>query len=215
MSKNIQSISQGKIPDNVIQQITDETSNETMGLLGIKSDADINRKRILLSQTEGDKPLSDVIYDMLLYNNIPKCDIIYSNSSDVESRLPLRTDIYEYLRNLFVDTYSKEKLYIIYVTSKNMDASWGCHMEAGAGWIIRNEYTIFNSNNYLPKKPLDNGTVWHSSQLTKEGRVSMDRGNANIFIENIIYICKFLGYTSKSKDANYERLSRLTDIIEH
>lgn len=215
LSKNIQSISQGKIPDNVIQQITDETSNETMGLLGIKSDADINRKRILLSQTEGDKPLSDVIYDMLLYNNIPKCDIIYSNSSDVESRLPLRTDIYEYLRNLFVDTYSKEKLYIIYVTSKNMDASWGCHMEAGAGWIIRNEYTIFNSNNYLPKKPLDNGTVWHSSQLTKEGRVSMDRGNANIFIENIIYICKFLGYTSKSKDANYERLSRLTDIIEH
>lgn len=214
ISKNIKSIAKTDIPDNIIQNIADETNENTIELLGIKNEADQNRKKILLSQTEADKPLSEVIYNMLLYNNVPKSDIIYSNSSEIESRLPLRTDIYEFLRNLFVDTYSKEKLYIIYVTSTNMDESWGCHMEAGAGWIIRNEYTIFNTGGYVPKKPLNNGSIWHSSNITEQNRVSMDKGNAEVFIENIKYICDFLGYSPKSHDDNYIYLSRLSDIIE-
>ncbi len=215
LSKNIKNIVRENISENIIQQITDETSNETMDLLGIKSEADEKRKKILLSQTENDKAFSDVIYDMLIYNEIPPQAIIYSNSSNIDSRLPLRTNIYEFLRNLFVDTYSKEKLYIIYVTSQNMHESWGCHMEAGAGWIVRNEYTIFNSNGYMPREPLYNGMVFQSSNLANDGRVSMDKGNAEIFVENIIHICSFLGYEPKAHDENFERLARLTDITDN
>lgn len=213
LTKHIKKSMNSNISDNVIQEIANETNEETLNLLGIKNEADSQRKKILLSQTEGDKPFSDVIYSMLLYNNIPKATIIYSNSSEIESRLPLRVDIYDYLRSLFIDTYSKDKLYIIYVTSNNMDASWGCHMEAGAGWIVKNEYAIFNSNNYQPKKPLDNGTVWQASNVSEDGRVSMDKGNAQIFIENITYICNYLGYSPRSRGDNYNYLSRLTDII--
>ncbi len=213
LSKNIKKVND-TISDDVIQQVADETSNETIGLLGLKQDADKKRKRILLSQTKADKPLSDIIYEMLLYNNISKEEIIYSNSANIESRIPSRTDVYDYLRDLFVDTYSKEKLYIIYVTSQNMHESWGCHMEAGAGWIIKNEWTIFNSNSYIPEKPIDDGTIWHSSDL-EDGRVSMDAGNVEIFIENISHICSILEYTSKSHDENLNHLKRMIDVIEN
>lgn len=215
LSNNLKKVINNDVADDVIQQIADDTNNETMSLLGLKNEADKKRKKILLSQTESDKPLSDIIYDMLLYNGVPKEDILYSNSVNIESRLPLRTNIYEYLRSLFVETYSEEKLYIIYVTSKNMDDSWGCHMEAGAGWILKNEYCIFNCNDYRPKEPLYNGEQWHSSNISEEGRVSMDRGNLEIFVDYIQYICDLLGYAHKQKDENITFLSRRIDIIDN
>lgn len=215
LSKNLKKVTNSDIADNVIQQVADDTSKETINLLGLKNDADKKRKKILLSQTEGDKLLSDIIYDVLLYNDVPQEDILYSNSNNIESRLPLRTNIYEYLRNLFIETYSEEKLYIIYVTSQNMDDSWGCHMEAGAGWILKNEYCIFNCNNYRPKEPLYNGEQWHSSIISEDGRVLMDKGNLEIFADYIQYICNLLGYTHKSKDENIAFLSRRVDIIDN
>lgn len=211
LSRNIQKISDNPIPENVIQEITEETSNETINLLGIKNDADKNRKKILLSQTEDDKPLSDLIYETLLFNNIPKEDILYSNCDDIEARLPLRTNIYDYLRKLFVETYSEEKLYIIYVTSHNMDHSWGCHMEAGAGWVLKNEYCIFNCNNYSPKEPLRNGEQWQTSTVSEDGIITMDQGNVCIFADYIEHLSLLLGYNSKTKDEICDFLSQRID----
>lgn len=212
LTKNIKNIAKNEVSENIIQKIADETNKETMDLLEIKNEADEKRKKILLSQTEDDKSFSNVIYEMLLFNDIPPQAIIYSHSENIDSRLPLRTNIYDFLRSLFVETYSKEKLYVIYVTSKNMHDSWGCHMEVGAGWIVRNEYSIFNCGDYMPKEPLYNGAVFQSSSLTPEGRVSMDKGNAAVFVDFIIHICNFLGYKSKTSEENLERLSRLANI---
>ena len=199
------------ISDETISVVAEETSNETIGLLGIKQDADKNRKKILISQTEEDKALADAIYTMLLYNNVPKKDIIYSISEHLESRVPLRTDIYEYLRNSFVDTYSNEKIYVIYVTSESMRASWGCLLEVGAGWVIKNEYTIFNVGDFHPEEPLYNGEIWHHSEIVDE-RTVMDSVNHKIFVDNIIHICEKLNYAYRSKADNLAYLARLVNV---
>lgn len=55
-------------------------------LLGFKSKVDANKKKILISQTFKDKNTSDTIYKMLLFNGVPKDDIIYSNGPDPETK---------------------------------------------------------------------------------------------------------------------------------
>lgn len=50
---------------------------------------------------------------MLLFNNVDKNDIIYSNSDDPEANLP-ETNIYDYLRD-FLLTVHQPKKYLFYL----------------------------------------------------------------------------------------------------
>ena len=45
-------------------------------LLGFKSTVDANKKKIMISQTLKDKPVADTIYKMLLFNSVPKENIV-------------------------------------------------------------------------------------------------------------------------------------------
>ena len=189
----------------------------TNGLdIGIKSIVDSQKKKLLISQTYKDKHLADIIYNMLLFNNVPSEDIIYTNCDDEISRIPEgdigKSGIYNYLRDFFVNSYSTQKIYVIFVTSHNTKNSWGALMEVGAAWITQMEHKIFNIYDFRPEHPLDDEQVWHLSFREADGNLYMSRLNVDIFAQKIEYICDKLGYVKRSRQENREHLATLIKI---
>ena len=189
----------------------------TNGLdMGIKSIVDSQKKKLLISQTYKDKDLADIIYNMLLFNNVPSEDIIYTNCDDEISRIPEgdigKSGIYNYLRDFFVNSYSTQKIYVIFVTSHNTKNSWGALMEVGAAWITQMEHKIFNIYDFRPEHPLDDEQVWHLSFRDADGNLYMSRLNVDIFAQKIEYICDKLGYVKRSRQENREHLATLIKI---
>ena len=155
--------------------------------MGIKSIIDTQKKKILISQTYPDKDLADVVYNMLVFNNVPPEDIIYTNCDDEVSRIPEgdvgKSGIYDYLRDFFVDSYSTQKIYVIFVTSNNTKKSWGALIEVGAAWITQIEHKIFNIYDFRPEHPLDDEQQWHTSSRNEEGELCMSKLNVDILLK--------------------------------
>ncbi|MFA6463732.1 MAG: ATP-binding protein [Candidatus Paceibacterota bacterium] len=194
-----------------IKEIVQEEINRFLPIVGIKKKVDSQKKRILISQTRKDKPLSDIIYKMLSFNGVPDEDIIYTNSESEECRIPNRMNIFEYLRGFFVDSYSDEKMFVIYVTSEDMSTSWGAVSEVGAGWITQSEHDIFNVKGHRPQAPLNIAAEWQTSE--KDGdNVIMTVIEADKFVIKIGSICDQLGYKTKSKSTNEKELKKLISI---
>ncbi|MDD4070591.1 MAG: ATP-binding protein [Candidatus Izemoplasmatales bacterium] len=192
----------------VVETIVREALEKHKSLLGLKPLVDRDKKKILISQTRHDKDLADTIYEMLLFNGIPKKDIIFSNADDEISRIPEGHSIYDYLRSFFVDSISDEKMYVIYVTSTRMGQSWGAIVEVGANWITQMNHKIFNVEGFRPEHPLDDNLQWHQSRRV-ENKLCMDSLSIDIFCQKIEAVCDDLGYTKKSRDENKTKLKTL------
>lgn len=199
-----------------VETILFEEINTNSPDMGIKSIIDSQKKKILISQTYPDKDLADIVYDMLVFNNVPPEDIIYTNCDNEISRIPEgdvgKSGIYNYLRDFFVDSYSTQKMYVIFVTSKNTKRSWGALTEVGAAWITQIEHKIFNIHDFRPEHPLDDEQQWHTSFRDKDGNLYMSKLSADIFSQKIEYICDKLGYSKKAREENKKHLETLVKI---
>lgn len=186
-----------------VENILSEEINSNSPDMGIKSIIDSQKKKILISQTYPDKDLADIVYKMLVFNNVPPEDIIYTNCDDEISRIPEgdvgSSGIYNYLRDFFVDSYSTQKMYVIFVTSHNTKRSWGALTEVGAAWITQIEHKIFNIHDFRPEHPLDDEQQWHTSFRDSDNNLYMSKLSADIFSQKIEYICDKLG-TGKKQD---------------
>ncbi len=209
------------IPDLVSREIV-----KMKELLGLKSKVDANKKKIIISQTLLDKQVADVIYRMLLFNGLPKDTIIYSNSDDPESNIP-ETDVYEYLRKFFVESASDEKIFVLFVTSKNVlnveddekaSASWGVLMEIGATWITQKDHWIFNRDGYEPKRPLNIEQKIVEIKTIDNGdgtsHLSISGACCNSFVNKIIIACQKCGFKPKSFEENKTYLTSLVSLFE-
>lgn len=194
-----------------ITKVINSEMNALLPIVGLKNKIDSNKKRILISHTSVDKSLADVVCKMLLFNNIPAQDIIYTNSDDPECRIPEGKDVFDYLRHFFVDSYSDQKIFIVYVTSDDMAKSWFAVTEVGAGWITQSDHKIFNIHSHIPLKPLDTGKEWQTSKI-KNGNITMNSKEFDKFIEKILDVCKQLGYTPRKKIDNQIELKRYVTI---
>ena len=182
--------------------------------LGIKAIVDQQKKRILISQTFSDKPLADVIYNMLVFNNVPEEDILYTNCDDEIARIPEGKSVYEYLREFFVQSYSTQNIYVLFVTSENSKVSWGAVSEVGAAWITQVDHKIFNVAPFRPEPPLDDSAVWHTTHRAepKSGDLWMIPLNADIFCQKIEAVCDSLKYSKRTRSENLAHLETLIDI---
>ena len=210
---DVESVSSEEVAETVMNII-----NEKGDLLGLKPVIDSNKKKILLSHTSYDKDLSDVVYKMLTFNNISKENIIYSSCDDEECRIPDEYPMYDYLRDFFVESYSNEKMYVIYITSKKMSESWGAVVEVGASWITRMNHKIFNLNcegepSFSPQKPLNVDVIWQQTDRNNEGNLTMSVPNADNFCSKIEAICDDFGINHKTREENIAKLKKLV-IVE-
>lgn len=199
-----------------VENILSEEINSNSPDMGIKSIIDSQKKKILISQTYPDKDLADIVYNMLVFNNVPPEDIIYTNCDDEISRIPEgdvgSSGIYNYLRDFFVDSYSTQKMYVIFVTSHNTKQSWGALTEVGAAWITQIEHKIFNIHDFRPDHPLDDEQQWHTSFRDSDNNLYMSKLSADIFSQKIEYICDKLGYRKRARHENKAYLETLVKI---
>ncbi len=209
ISRDIEKITKN-IPISKIKDIVEASTKKFQKAIGLKQGIDSDKKKILISQTKKDKPLADIICHMLEFNNVPLKDIIYTNNENVATHIPLNEKIFDYLRKFFVDTVSAQKIYVIYITSKDMCTKWGCVLEVGAGWITKRDYSIFNINGYHPQQPLNDGRAWHNSKKNAD-KISMTQQDINDFVHRIITICEQLGYSYRTQEENVRELKTLVE----
>lgn len=196
-----------------VEHFVDEAINDNIPDFGLKSKVDKIKKKVLISQTRKDKVLSDLIYHFLLYNGMPASEILYSNCDDEVSRIPDDVPIFDYLREFFVNSYSDQKIYVIFVTSKNITGSFGTMAEIGAAWITKADHKIMNINKFRPEKPLNEAVTWQTSLIDKEGNITMDKINADLFCSKVEDVCRKLGYAPKDRKINMSYLESMVEIV--
>ena len=188
--------------------------NDNSPDLGLKSLIDSQKKKILISQTYPDKPFADIIYQMLLYNNVPAEDILYTNCDDEICRVPEGRGVYDYLREFFVESYSSQKIFVLFVTSGNTKVSWGAITEVGASWITQVDHKIFNVHPFRPEHPLNDEMQWQSTNREEptKGELWMIPLNADVFCQKIEAVCDALGYKKNTREYNKAYLGTLVSI---
>lgn len=197
-----------------VERAISDSINANSPDLGLKAVVDSQKKKILISQTLADKSFADIIYQMLVFNDVPEDDILYTNCDDEVCRVPEGRAVYDYLREFFVESYSSQKIFVIFVTSENTRASWGAITEVGASWITKVDHKIFNISPFQPGHPLDNASQWQSTNRTEptKGDLWMTWLNADIFCQKIEAICDALGYQKKTRNVNLNHLGTLVAI---
>lgn len=196
-----------------LEAAVSQALNEHTPELGIKAVVDSQKKRILISQTFPDKSFSDVVYGMLLFNGVPSEDIIYTNADDEVCRVPEGRSVYEYLREFFVESYSTQKLLVLFITSENTRASWGAVSEVGAAWITQVDHKIFNIRPFRPEHPLDDHVQWQTTNRDGDsGELWVDRLSADILCQKIEHACGMLGYSHRSRPENVAHLGTMLVI---
>ncbi len=212
-ARNIAELGAGSSQE-AVEKVVSQSINDNSPDLGLKTVVDSQKKKILISQTYSDKPFSDIIYQMLLHNNVPADDILFTNCDNQVCRVPEGTRVYDYLRDFFVESYSAQKIFALFVTSENTKQSWGAITEVGASWITQIDHKIFNIHPFRPEHPLDDEMQWQSTNRDEptRGDLWMDRLNADIFCQKIEAVCDVLGYTKNSRDDNIRQLETLVSI---
>lgn len=202
-----------KMPLESIRKIVLDSINQNTPNLGLKRLVDLQKKRVLISQTSLDKPFADIVYQMLAFNTVPAEDILYTNCDDEVCRIPEGRHVYEYLREFFIESYSDQKIFALFITSENTKVSWGAITEVGAAWITQIDHKIFNIRPFRPEHPLDDEAQWQSTNRDKKAdELWMTPLNADIFCQKIEAVCDKLGYTKKTRTENKAHLGTLVSI---
>lgn len=201
----------GKLaPDSskeTIERVIFEAINDNAQALGLKTVVDSQKKKILISHASKDKGLADLIYSFLTFNGVPPEDVLYTSCDDEASRIPEgTTSIYNYLRDFFVESYSNQKIFVIFVTSDNTPGAWGAMTEIGASWITQVDNRIFNIPPFKPQHPLNDEALWHCTERNENNELCMTDLNADVFCQKIEAVCEKLGYTKKTRKENMDRL---------
>ena len=214
-AQNISNLGVGLSQED-IENAVSQSINENSPDLGLKTVVDSQKKKILISQTYPDKPFSDIVYQMLFYNNVPADDILYTNCDDEVCRVPEGTGVYDYLRDFFVESYSSQKIYVLFITSENTKKSWGAVSEVGASWITQIDNKIFNIHPFRPEHPLDDERQWQSTNREEptKGDLWMSPLSADIFCQKIEHVCDVLNYPKKTREENKSYLETLVSVRE-
>jgi hypothetical protein len=202
------------ISRDAVEAAISKSINANSPDLGLKASVDSQKKKILISQTRPDKQLSDVIYQMLIFNNVSQDDILYTNCDDEVCRVPEGSHVYDYLRKFFVETYSTQKIFVLFVTSANTKTSWGAITEVGASWITQVDHKIFNIHPFRPEHPLNDEEQWQSTNRNtpESGEIWMSPLDADILCQKIEAVCDTLGYLKKPRKQNLAHLATLVSI---
>lgn len=216
-AKNIaQEISENKnIEIAQLENFITRAINATLPDMGIKSKIDSGKKKLLISHASANKPITDFIYNLLEYSGVPSEAIIYTSNDDATTRIPEPEGLYDYLREFFVNSYSTEKIYVLYVTSDEMAKSWPCVSEVGAGWILKSHHQIFNINDHQPQQPLDIHRIWASIKYVKDdNKIHFNLRQADTIAEKIIHICETLKFKHQSKENILTEIKRVSIISD-
>ena len=111
-------------------------------------------KKLMISHNSDDKELVDELEKVLHFCGFEKEEILYTSSKYYESGFQAYTDIYEYLKDFFVNTTRRADLAIIYVLNEKFAYKWDPVLEAGAGWVLNSKwFPMFTDKFESVRKP--------------------------------------------------------------
>ena len=96
-----------------------------------------NKKLLFISHAEKDSKIVEKFVDLLYDMGVPAKSMFCSSISEIG--VPIREDIYEYLRNLLDSVH----VIPIFMLSDNYYASAACLNEMGAVWMKQKDYFMF------------------------------------------------------------------------
>ncbi len=203
-----------RLPRETVERAISSSLNANSPDLGLKAVVDSQKKKVLISQTYADKAFADIVYQMLLFNGIPPEEILYTNCDDESCRVPEGRAVYDYLREFFVESYSAQKIFVLFVTSEHTKKSWGAITEVGASWITKVDHKIFNIHPFRPEHPLNDEMQWQSTNRQDPGgELWMVKLNADIFCQKIETVCEALGFGKRDRKDNMRHLATLVSIV--
>lgn len=176
--------SDAPISDNEARGIV----NETLSLLGLKREVDLNKKKLLISHASCDKVIADLLYDALVFNNVNPEEILYTSCDEAASRIPENQPLFDYIRDFFVQSVSTQMINVLFVVSEESASRWAPVCEVGAAWVTRSTHKIFTVNGFSPKQPLDINPLYLDFTVNEEG-IHLGRVSADVFKEKIKDIC--------------------------
>lgn len=205
----------GEFNEKTIKNTLTKSINVSSPILGIKSKSDSLKKKILISHTSEDQPLGDVIYSFLTFNGVPHEEILYTSSMFEESRIPEGYSIPDYLKDFFVESYSTNKIFVLFITSNALEKeAWWEKIEIGASWITKTDHKIFNIFPFKPKRPLDDDRQWHNTyrEGDSSGDLWMNPLDADIFCQKLEDVVEQLGFNCKTRNQNIDFLNKLVNV---
>ena len=197
-----------------VENLVAAALNKHNPALELKAKVDGLKKKLLISHTGADADFATIAYKMLQYNGIAKEDIIYTSSEDQEARIPRGIGIFDYLRRFFVESASTEMVYVVFITSDKMAASWAVLSEVGAAWITRKNHQIFNIEPFRPREPLNVSAEWQTSwrDAANHNGLYTTARNADVYCQFIEGIAADVGATPRRRKANMAYLRSLIEV---
>lgn len=116
--------------------------------------------------------------------------------------------IYDYLREFFIQTYSKKPIFVVYIYSDNSCASPGVMHEVGAGWIVQTDHGVVKAGTQSPTKPLDTDMRFAEVILNKEDVFCTEVGFLTLH-EMLEHACKLFQKYSRTKEENMNHFKSL------
>lgn len=111
-------------------------------------------KKLMISHTSKNKDVIDELERALIFCGFTADQIIYTSSDNSASTIDAYTDIYEYLRDFFINTVLRQDLGVIYVLSDEFKDGWDPVLEAGAGWVVNTTcYPVFTDHFASVREP--------------------------------------------------------------
>lgn len=172
-----------------------------------------NKKLLFISHAEEDSELIEKFVDLLYDMGIPEKSMFCSSISELG--VPIKEDIYEYLRNLL----DSEQVIPIFMLSDNYYASAACLNEMGAVWMKQKDYFTFLLPDFEFSKikgainPSKRGiSLWYKSERELQNL----KEDLNQFREqmcNLLYIEKYKNWERK-RDVFISQIQKLKMEME-
>lgn len=181
-----------------------EAVNKVLTEMGIKKIAtDQDTRKILLSHTRSDQKLNNILYGLLLLNDFKDNEIIYTSDPENRSSVPFGLNVFEYLREFFIQSYSQKQIYVLYVYSNKTCKSPGVLQEIGAGWIVRTKHGIIKAGTEKPEAPLNIDQVYPTIYISPEqDEVFTTMNHFHVLFELIKSVCKLYDKKNKTFEEN-------------
>lgn len=178
-----------------------DVANRMLGELGVKKRRiDSDEKKILISHTRSDQRLNNIIYGLLLFNNFSANEIIYTSDPENKAAVPYGQNVFEYLREFFVKSYSNKDLYVIYIMSNTSSRKEGVQQEVGAGWVVQSNHGIIKAGVVEPKPPLDTTKIFPAICIEDDqARVVCTQHEFGVLVQMLQNICEIFEKKPKMK----------------
>ena len=158
-------------------------------------------KKIMISHSSDDKPVIDELERVLHFCGFEKEEILYSSSNYYESGFEAYTDIYDYLKNFFVNTTRKTDLCVIYILNQGFVEKWDPVLEAGAGWVLNSTwYPMYTDTFSSVRRPFP-GTAY-----TPKLNFDMDEKQSRTLAGAIYRISQLAGKLEQTEETIFQSI---------